>query len=44
MQGSVDRHCVVADPDPIFHFDANPDPGPDPTLTKFYTCYKIRTM
>ncbi len=24
----MDRHCLEADPDPTFHFDANPDPTP----------------
>jgi hypothetical protein len=32
----VDRHLFDADPDPTFHFDANPDSDPDqdPTQVK----------
>jgi hypothetical protein len=27
----VDRHHISADPDPTFHFNADPDLDPDPT-------------
>jgi hypothetical protein len=28
----ADPHHLDADPDPVFHFDADPDADPDPTF------------
>ncbi len=37
----MDRHQFVANPDPISHFNADPDS--DPT-SNFYTCWKVRNF
>jgi hypothetical protein len=39
----VDRHRFLADSDPTFHFGADPQPDPNPTLsfTQVEKLYKI---
>jgi hypothetical protein len=32
LSSVADRHHIVEDPDPAFHYDADADPDPDPTF------------